>query len=79
MRQSSVVQALLEKERIAITREKGTQDIISVLEVRFGEVDDNIKNSLVSIKEEEILKHLLRRSVIAEKDDIEKEIISLSE
>ena len=40
MRQSSVVKEIIRKER---TQERA-QGIISVLEVRFGEVDDTINN-----------------------------------
>ena len=52
----------LEKERkeIAkeITRKERTQGIISNIEVRFGEeVDDNIKNCLASIQDEDVLKY----------------------
>jgi len=80
MRQSSVVKALLEKERIEIARIEKTQAIISALEVRFGEVDDTIKNRLVSIQDEDVLKYLFRQSVLAEnKGDVEKKIIALSE
>jgi hypothetical protein len=78
MRQSSVVKALLDKERKEIAREKGTQYIISVLEVRFGEVDDAIKNSLASIQDEEILNYLHRQAVIAEKEEVERKIYALS-
>ncbi len=79
MRESSVVKALLEKERIEIARKERTQDIISALEVRFGETDDNIKNCLASIQDEETLKYLFRQSVVAEKDDIERKIRALGE
>jgi len=75
MRQSSVVQEIIRKERI----QGKIQDTISVLEVRFGEVDDTIKNCLASIQEEETLSFLLRQSAIAErKDDIERKILALS-
>jgi len=74
MGQSSVVKALLEKERIEISRQK----VISVLEVRFGEVNDIIKNSLAPIQDEETLEYLLRQSAVADKDDIEKKIMALS-
>jgi len=40
MRQSSVVKALLDEER----NQTLAKCVISVLEVRFGEVDDAIKN-----------------------------------
>jgi len=74
MRQSSVVKALLEKDRI----EEGIQYIISALEVRFGEVDDTIKKCLASIQDEDTLSYLHRQAVIAEKDEIEREILVLS-
>ncbi len=74
MRQSSVVKALLDTER----KEIASQYIISVLEVRFGEVDDAIKNSLTSIQDEDTLSYLLRRAVVADKDDIERKILTLS-
>ncbi|MBC8228705.1 hypothetical protein H8E77_04045 [bacterium] len=70
MRQSSVIKEILRKERI--------QAVISVLEVRFGEVNDAIKNSLASIQDEETLSYLLRQSVVTEKNDIEKKILALS-
>jgi len=70
MRQSSVVREIVKKESI--------QYIISVLEVRFGEVDDTIKDSLASIGDEDTLKYIHRRAVVAEKDDIEKKIFALS-
>jgi len=79
MRQSSVVKALLEKDRKEIMRQGKIQDTISVLEVRFGQVDDTIKNSLASIQEEDILNFLLRQSAVAEKDEIERKILALSE
>jgi hypothetical protein len=50
MRQSSVIKEFI--------RKKGIQDIIFALEVRFGEVDDAIKNSLASIQDEETLNYL---------------------
>ncbi len=70
MRQSSVVKEIIRKEKI--------QAVISVLEVRFGEVNDTIKDSLGLIQDEDTLRYLLRQSVVAEKDDIEKEIMALS-
>jgi len=70
MRGSSVVKEII--------RRKGTQDIISVLEVRFGEVDDTIKSSLALIQDEDTLGYLLRQSVVAEKDEIERKILALS-
>jgi hypothetical protein len=78
MRQSSVVKALLDKERKEIVRKEKAEDIISVLEVRFGGVDDTIKDSLASIEDEDTLKYLHRRAVVAEKNDIERKIIALS-
>ena len=74
MRQSSVVKALLDKERNQIL----TQSVISVLEVRFGEVDDTIKNSLASIQDEDTLSYLLRQSAVVEKDEVERKILALS-
>ncbi len=70
MRQSSLVKEILRKE--------GIQYIISNIEVRFGEVDDTIKNRLASIQDEETLRYLHRQSAIAEKDDIERKILALS-
>ncbi len=74
MRQSSVVKALLEKER----NQTLAKSIISGIEVRFGEVSDTIKNSLLSIQEEDTLSYLLRQSFVAEKDDVERKIHVLS-
>ncbi len=74
MRESSVVKALLDKER----KEKSTQYIISVLDARFGEVDDAIKDSLASIQDEETLNYLHRQAVIVERNEIEKKIHALS-
>jgi hypothetical protein len=70
MRESSVVKEIIKKERI--------QDIISVLEVRFGEIDDTIEDSLGLIQDDDTLNYLLRRAVVAEKDEIEKKIFALS-
>ena len=70
MRQSSVVRELI--------RKKGIQDIISALEVRFGEVNDVIKNCLVSIQDEETLNYLFRQAVIADRDEVERKIHALS-
>lgn len=70
MRQSSVVKEILRKE--------GIQYIISVLEARFGEVDDTIKNRLASIQDEETLRYLLRQSAIADKNEVERKIFALS-
>ena len=70
MRQSSVVKEILRKE--------GIQHIISVLDARFGEVDDNIKDSLGLIQDEDTLNYLLRQSAVAEKDDVERKIFALS-
>jgi hypothetical protein len=70
MRQSSVIKEILRKE--------GIQYIISVLEARFGEVDDTIKNSLASIQDEETLRYLHRQSAVADKADIERKIFALS-
>ncbi|MBC8230893.1 hypothetical protein H8E77_15185, partial [bacterium] len=55
-----------------------TQSVISVLEVRFGEVDDTIKNSLASIQDEDTLSYLLRQSAVVEKDEVERKILALS-
>ncbi len=74
MRQSSVVKEIIRKERV----QERAQGIISVLEVRFGEIDDTIKNTLVSIQDGDILSSLLRQSVVAEKGEIEKKIYALS-
>ena len=80
MRESSVVKALLEKERIEIGRKEKVQAIISNIEARFSEVDDAIKECLASIQEEDILKYLLRQSAIAEKKDaLERKIRALGE
>jgi len=70
MRQSSVVKEIIRRERI--------QDIISNIEVRFGEVDDNIKNSLESIQDDETLRYIHRQSAVAEKDEVERKIFALS-
>jgi hypothetical protein len=70
MRESSVIKEFI--------RKKGIQDIIFALEVRFGEVDDVIKNSLASIQDEETLNYLLRQAVIAEKEEVERKIHVLS-
>jgi len=70
MKQSSVIKEILRKDR--------TQNIISVLEARFGEVDDTIKNSLESIQDEETLRYLLRQSAVAEKNEVERKILALS-
>jgi len=51
MRESSVVKTLLEKER----NQTLAKSIISALEVRFGGVNDTIKNSLESIQDEDTL------------------------
>ena len=70
MRQSSVVKEIIRKERI--------QDIIENIEVRFGEIDDTIKNSLASIQDDETLRYLHRQSAIAEKDEVKRKILALS-
>ena len=70
MRQSSVVKEILRKE--------GIEYIISVLEARFGRVDDTIKESLASIQDRETLRYLLRLSAVAEEDEIEGKILALS-
>ncbi len=74
MRQSSVVKALLDKER----NQTLAKSIISIIEVRFSKVDDTIKNGLASIQDEETLSYLLRQSAVAEKDDVERKILALS-
>lgn len=75
MRQSSVFQDIARKERV----EGKIEDTISVLEIRFSKVDDAIKDSLTSIRDEDILSYLLRQAAIAErKDDIERKILALS-
>ncbi len=74
MRESSVVKALLDEERSQTL----AKSVISVLEVRFGEVDDAIKNSLASIQDEETLNYLHRQAVIAEKEEVERKIYALS-
>ncbi|MBM3238058.1 hypothetical protein FJZ31_17340 [Candidatus Poribacteria bacterium] len=78
MKQSSVVKALLDKERKEIVRKERAEDIISVLEARFGDVNDTIQNCLVSIQDEDALRYLLRQSAVAEKGDIERKIVALS-
>jgi len=74
MRQSSVVKALLDKER----NQTLARSIISNIEVRFGRVNDTIKNSLESIQDEDTLSYLLRQSAVAEKDEVERKILALS-
>lgn len=78
MRESSVVKEIIRKERAEERIQGKIQDTISVLEARFGEVDDDIKDSLASIQDGNILANLLRQSVVAEKDDIERRILALS-
>ena len=70
MRQSSVVKEIMRKQT--------AQHIISALEVRFGEVSDTIKDSLLSIQDEDTMNYLFRQSVVVEKDEIERRILSLS-
>ena len=70
MRQSSVVRDIIIKERAQGRIEGKIQATISALEVRFGRVDDVIKNSLVSIQDEDILNYLFRQAVIAEKGEV---------
>jgi len=74
MRESSVVKALLEKER----NQTLAKSIISGIEVRFGEVSDTIKDSLLLIQDEDTLNYLLRQLFVAEKDEIERKILALS-
>jgi len=70
MRESSVVKEIMRKQT--------AQHIISALEVRFGEVSDTIKDSLLSIQDEDTINYLFRQSVVAEKDEIERRILALS-
>lgn len=74
MRQSSVVQALLEKERIEMAK----RAIIKNIEFRIGALDEELKTRIFAIQNEILLDHLHRQSVLAKKDEIEKEILALS-
>lgn len=71
MRQSSVVQEIVRKER--------AQHIISALEIRFGALNDVLKNNILAIQDEEALKKLFEYSItVPEKNDIEREILVLN-
>ena len=74
MRQSSVVKEIIRKERA----QERTQTIIQNIELRIGVLDEDLKTRLLSIQNEELLDHLHRQSVLAEEDEIKKEIIDLS-
>ncbi|MBM3238059.1 hypothetical protein FJZ31_17345 [Candidatus Poribacteria bacterium] len=74
MRQSSVVREIIRKERA----QERAQVIIKNIELRIGTLDEYIKTRILAIQNEALLDHLHRQSVLAEKDDIEKEIMALS-
>jgi len=74
MRQSSVVKDIIKKERA----EEKAQTIIKNIEFRIGTLDEKLKNRILEIQNETLLEHLHRQSVLAEKGDIEKEIMALS-
>ena len=70
MKESSVVKEILRKER--------AQVIIQNIEFRLGTLDENLKTRILAIQDEALLAHLHRQSVLAEKGEIEKEILALS-
>jgi len=74
MRQSSVVKEIIRKERA----EERAQAIIKNIELRIGALDEHFKTRILAIQNEAFLEHLHRQSVLAEKDDIEREIMALS-
>ncbi len=75
MRESSVVKELLEKERAQATAQATAQAVLFALEVKLGILDDDIKNRILAFRDdEELLNHLHRQSIIAEKDQLEKEV-----
>ena len=74
MRQSSVVKEIIRKERA----QERAQTIIKNIEFRIAALDGELKNRILAIQSEILLEHLHRQSVLAEKDEIEKEIMALS-
>ena len=74
MRQSSVIKEIIRKEKA----EEKTQVIIKNIELRIGTLDENLKTRILAIQNGELLEHLHRQSVLAEKNEIEKEIMALS-
>ena len=78
MRQSSVVQALLEQERKEIAKRERAQAIIKNIEFRIGPLNEDLQNRIFAVQNEILLEHLHRQSVLGEKDEIEKEIMALS-
>lgn len=75
MRQSSVVKEIIRKERA----EERAQTIIKNIEFRIGALDEELKTRILAIQNEVLLERLHRQSVLAEKNEIEEEIIALNE
>jgi len=69
MRKSSVVRELIEKE----LAQKHVQYVIFALETKLGTLEDAIKDNISSL-DDELLNHSLRRAVLAEKSELEKEV-----
>jgi len=70
MRQSSVIKEIIRKER--------AQVIVQNIEFRIGTLDEDLKRHILAIQDEALLDHLHRQSVLAEENEIEKEIMALS-
>jgi len=79
MRQSSVVKEIIRKERAEERAQTIIQTIIKNIEFRLGALDEELKTRILAIQNEILLERLHRQSVLADKDEIEKEIIALSE
>ena len=70
MRESSIVKELFAKELL----QKHAQDVLFALEAKLGTLDNQTKERISAIQDEELLDHLHRQAVVAEKNEVEKEV-----
>jgi len=72
IRQSPILQELLEKERQEEHQKTLAQSVLSVLEAKLGRLSEETKNLILSIQE--LLNHLLRQGATTDKDKLEREV-----
>ena len=70
MRESSIVKELFSEELF----QKYAQYVLFALEAKLGTLDNQTKERISAIQDEELLDHLHRQAVVAEKSEVEREV-----
>ncbi len=70
MRESLIVKELFEKELF----QKYAQYVVSALEAKLGTLDNQTKERISAIRDEELFDHLHRQALVAQKSEVEKEV-----